>query len=234
MSDRFLEDSFKAVGGRFPIPVKALRNKLDDCRAMVFDWDGVFNDGRKGGGTASGFSEADSMGTNMLRYGLWHRHGKLPYTAIITGEDNRGAIEFAEREHFSAIYSRVRRKQEVVAHLCEHNGLEPGQVACVFDDINDLAMAGTCGLRLLVRRDSSPLFVQFVERGNFCDYVSGANAGGHAVREICELLLGAMNLYGKVVMSRLDSDDSYARYFAARQAATTIAYMQDENGIRKS
>jgi 3-deoxy-D-manno-octulosonate 8-phosphate phosphatase (KDO 8-P phosphatase) len=171
-----LFDKFHAAGGRFVTPVEELTEKLDQCRAIVFDWDGVFNAGRKGHMTSSGFSEADSMGTNMLRYGLWRRLGGLPYSAIISGEDNESAIAFAGREHLTAVYTGIRKKQDVIAHLCDENGLQAQQIACVFDDVNDLPMAAVCGLRLMVRRDASPMFADFVERQKTCDYVTGATA----------------------------------------------------------
>ncbi len=60
-------EKFTAAGGSFVTPVEELIQKLDECRAVVFDWDGVFNAGRKGQASSSGFSEVDSMGTNMLR-----------------------------------------------------------------------------------------------------------------------------------------------------------------------
>ena len=196
-----------------------MTEKLAQCRAIVFDWDGVFNSGRKGGARASGFSEADSMGTNMLRYGLWRKLGELPYTAIISGEDNESAVAFAAREHLTAAYTGIRRKQDVIAHLCAENDLQPGAIACVFDDINDLPMAEACGLRFVVRRDASPLFADYVERRGLCDYISGAQSGSYPVREICELLLGLMAVYDEVVASRVASDADYEAYFNARQAA---------------
>ncbi len=97
-----LVEKFTAAGGNFVTPVEELIQKLAECRAVVFDWDGVFNAGRKGQTSSSGFSEVDSMGTNMLRYGLWRRQGVLPYTAIISGENNESAVAFAEREHLTA------------------------------------------------------------------------------------------------------------------------------------
>lgn len=230
MSIRDLVDRFGTAGGRFLTTADDMRKKLDQCRAVVFDWDGVFNDGQKAPGISSGYSEADSMGTNMLRYGLWLRDGELPYTAIITGENNDGATAFAEREHLAAIYSGIRRKQDVVAHLCAENGLNPGQVACVFDDINDLAMAETCGLRLMVRRDASPLFTDFVAREKLCDYVSGMHGGSNAVREICELLLGLMDSLADVVRSRVAFDEAYDGYFKVRQSASTAKYSGSDLG----
>ena len=61
---------FESEGGEFITPPFVLMEKLKNIKAIVFDWDGVFNEGVKGGGNHSGFSEIDSMGTNMLRFSL--------------------------------------------------------------------------------------------------------------------------------------------------------------------
>jgi 3-deoxy-D-manno-octulosonate 8-phosphate phosphatase (KDO 8-P phosphatase) len=205
-----LVEKFSAAGGDFVTPVAQLTQKLEQCRAIVFDWDGVFNAGRKDHSSSSGFSEADSMGTNMLRYGFWRRLGELPYTAIISGENNESAIAFAEREHLTAVYTGIRSKQHVIEHLCGEHDLQPAQIACVFDDINDLPMAEVCGIRFMVRRSAR---------------------GAYPVREICELLLGLMDVFDDVVASRGARDAEYEGYFKIRQAAATRLYRQDDDEI---
>ena len=219
-----LVEKFTAAGGNFVTPAEELLQKLAECRAVVFDWDGVFNAGRKGHTSSSGFAEVDSMGMNMLRYGLWRRQGELPYTAIITGENNESAIGFAEREHLTAVYTGIRSKQHVIEHLCGEHELKPAQIACVFDDINDLPMAEVCGIRFMVRCSASPMFADYVERHDFCDYVTGAKSGGYPVREICELLLGLLDAYDDVVTSRVAFDAEYNQYLDARQSVVTACY----------
>ena len=226
-----LVERFSAAGGCFVTPVEELTHKLEQCRAIVFDWDGVFNAGRKGQSSSSGFSEADSMGTNMLRYGLWRRLGQLPYAAIISGENNESAIAFAEREHLTAVFTGMRDKKQVITHICDNDNLQPEQIACVFDDINDLPMAAECGLRFRVHRKASPMFAEFADRREFCDYVTGANSDSFAVREICELMLGLMGSYTDVVASRVARDARYEDYFTIRQAVVTRLYGQEEETI---
>ncbi len=212
---------FKELGGTFLTDVAALSKRLEVVRALVFDWDGVFNEGAKQQGTDSGFSEADSMGTNMFRYGLWRRDGALPITAIITGQHNATAESFAKREHFHAVYPGVENKGATINQFCATYGLEREQVACVFDDINDLGMAAECGVRFLVRRSSSPLLQEFAIRNEYCDYVTAAEGNRYAVREIAELALGVMGVFDAVVRSRSVHDDDYKQYFSARQAVET-------------
>ncbi len=208
---------FESGGGRFVRPAADIAAKLGRCRGIVFDWDGVFNPGRKGE-TPSDFSEVDSMGTNMLRYGLWRAAGSLPFTAIISGENNATAARFAEREHFDAVYTGIRDKREIIAKITAEQGIEAEQLICVFDDINDLGMAALCGVRLMVKRDSSPLLASYAARQGACDYLAGS--ASYAVREVCELLLGLLGAYDEVVSSRVAVDEDYERYFEARQAVT--------------
>ena len=212
---------FTELGGVFLTEPEALAGRLSRVKGLVFDWDGVFNRGAKGPGISSTFSEADSMGTNMLRYGLWRAQGALPTTAIVTGEDNPSAALFAKREHFDALYQRVKNKAAAIDQLCSETGLERSEFACVFDDINDLNMAAGCGVRVLVARKSSPMLQEFASRNDVCDYITAAEADGYAVREAAELLLGLMGAFDAVVESRTAVDENYSRYFSARQAVET-------------
>jgi 3-deoxy-D-manno-octulosonate 8-phosphate phosphatase (KDO 8-P phosphatase) len=216
-----LQQRFCALGARFLIDADRLAERLLTVRALVFDWDGVFNSGAKGDGSPSTFSESDSMGTNLWRYALWRRHGRLPLTVVVTGAKNSTAESFAKREHFSLVCSNVLDKGKLLSELAERHHLEAAGIACMFDDVNDLAMAAQCGARFMVRRPSSPMLEDFVAGEGLCDYVTAAEAGRFAVREVAELALGLTGDYRAVVESRRDFDDAYAEFFAARQAAET-------------
>jgi 3-deoxy-D-manno-octulosonate 8-phosphate phosphatase (KDO 8-P phosphatase) len=225
------DEPFRIAGGDFVATPATLSRKLAGVKALIFDWDGVFGTGGKGGSGSGGFNETDSMGVNMLRYGLWRREQRLAVTAIVSGEDNRDAIEFAEREHLQAIYLRVPDKRLALRHLCESHDLAGDEVAFVFDDINDLGIAGECGLRCLVRRAASPLFRDYVVRRGLCEYVTANDASGHAVREIAEMLLGQMGVYDEVVGSRAAFDAEYRTFFAARQTCATEQFGVHEGRI---
>jgi 3-deoxy-D-manno-octulosonate 8-phosphate phosphatase (KDO 8-P phosphatase) len=219
--DAELEARFTKLGGVFMTPVSVLRERLRGIRGLVSDWDGVFNAGSKGEGASSTFGEPDSMGTNLLRYALYREHNRLPVAALITGEDNPSARAFAQREHFHAIYHGARTKTASIEALCAVHKLSSEQLICIFDDVNDLGMAFGCGIRVLVRRDASPLLHDYVARQGLCDYITAHPAEQHAVREVCELLLGLLGSFDAVVASRVASDPVYLGYFAARQSVTT-------------
>jgi 3-deoxy-D-manno-octulosonate 8-phosphate phosphatase (KDO 8-P phosphatase) len=210
---------FRSIDGQFVTDVREIASRLEHCRAFVFDWDGVWNAGRKGSSMASGFAEADSMGLNMLRYGFWRQRGEIPFTAIISGENNRSAAEFAEREHLHDVYTRVTNKRRVIAHLCERERLEAENIVCMYDDINDLSMAIGAGIRVMARRDASLMLLDYTERRSLCDYRTGSS--DYPVRETCELLLAMLGNFDEVVDSRVAYDADYQAYFAARQAIAT-------------
>jgi 3-deoxy-D-manno-octulosonate 8-phosphate phosphatase (KDO 8-P phosphatase) len=212
---------FAELGGRFLTDPQQLTVRLGEIRALVFDWDGVFNTGAKGHAAQSGFNEADSMGTNMLRYGLWRRDGDLPVTAIITGENNPSAESFATREHFHAVYTGASDKAEAIDRLCAAYKLTTAQIACVFDDINDIGMARQCGARFLVPRGADSLFQDYLTRNGCVDYATAASSGRFAVREVAELVLGLLGVFDAVVDSRVAQDVPYRQYFSLRQEVET-------------
>ena len=226
-----VSQSFSALGGTFIIPAPQIAAKLKKIRALIFDWDGVFNDGFKGEGVPSTFGEADSMGINMLRYGLWRNSGQLPAVALISGQNNQTALQFAIREHFHDVYSGISNKRLAIQHLCTARRVKRDQIACVFDDINDLGMVSICGLSCLVDRPASPLLRRYISDKKICDYITGNRPRNHAVREIAELFLGLMGLYETVIESRIAYDQQYQHYFSQRQAISTLFFTQQKDKI---
>ena len=71
---------------------------------------------------------------------------------------------------------------------------------------------------------------EYVVRQGLCDYVTAHASERHAVREVCELLLGLLGSFDAVVASRVAWDRDYANYFAARQAVTTEIVEQSAIG----
>jgi 3-deoxy-D-manno-octulosonate 8-phosphate phosphatase (KDO 8-P phosphatase) len=226
--DELLLAPFLATGGRLLVSPSELRGRLQRVRAFLYDWDGVFNSGVKGAGSTSGFSEADAMGTNLLRFGLWMRDDQLPFTGILTGQNNPGAVELARRERFQVIYRGFLDKLRALRHLRDEFGIRPDQVCFLFDDVLDLGAAGECGLRILVCNGAAPLLADRTARGGLCDYTTGREGGCHAVRETAELLLGFGGLYDEVLGERSRHSDRYRRYLSERNRSETIVLTADD------
>src|SRR5512138_1919784 len=112
-----LEQEFVKSGGIFLTSPKEIGSALKTIKAFIFDWDGVFNDGRKTSVSDSSFSEIDSMGINLLRFDYWLRYNRFPQMFIITGMKNETAAGFARREHFDGIFQNSKNKKEALECL---------------------------------------------------------------------------------------------------------------------
>ena len=220
---------FRAGGASLVAPVGDIRARLSGVRAFLFDWDGVFNTGRKSEGSPSGFSEADSMGTNLLRFAWWLRdHGSLPCTGILTGQDNPTAVRLAERERFQAVYRGFLNKRAALDDIQSRFDIRPEQICFLFDDVLDLGVAGQCGLRILVRNGGAPLLAEHAQAEGLCEYVTGREGGAHAVRETAELLLGLTGDYQRVVTERASHSDLYRSYLDQRSAGAPVVLSPDD------
>ena len=223
------EDIFSSNGGEFITPPKKLRDKLNNIKAILLDWDGVFNSGEKGE-IPSSFSEVDSMGVNMLRFGYYMILGHVPYTAIVTGETNQTAFTWAKREQFDNVFYQVKHKVDLLSQLKAEQGIEPDQILFVFDDILDLSLAKEVGARFLVNRKANPLFSAYCIKNKLCDYLTYSSGNENAVREISEVTLDALGKFDATVEERILFDGIYRQYMDEKMAKTTV-YMRSENRV---
>ena len=219
-------NAFKhSFAGEFLSSPQEISSKLEKIKAVIFDWDGVFHGGYKDCQGQSSFSEADSMGTNLLRYAYWIKNSKQLHAAIVTGEGNAAAVKLSDREHFDLVYLGIADKKQALDHACSQWGIKPCQVACVFDDINDLSLVNDCGLKIQISRQASPLFSNYVKEKGLADYVTASCGGQHAVREACELFMGLLGIYDKIIASRVSFDETYQCYWQIRNSNKTNHYV---------
>jgi 3-deoxy-D-manno-octulosonate 8-phosphate phosphatase (KDO 8-P phosphatase) len=214
--------------GKFLIEPELLGQKLSGIRAVVFDWDGVFNNGIKNTDGSSAFSEIDAMGTNLLRFSHFLVSQDNLFTAIITGEKNPLAFLFARREHFNEVYYKIRHKSEGINHLCKSNNLQPHEIAFIFDDALDFSAAQICGGRIMVGRSASPLLTDFAIDHRLVDYITFAEGGNHAVRESAELIMALSGKYNETIQQRMEFSDAYKRFWRMRNLTEPIFYTTDE------
>lgn len=227
-----IQEIFEGQGGEFVTPFSAIQKRLSVVKAFVFDWDGVFNNGAKSSGYHAPFSEADSMGINLLRFDFWCRHQGLPLVYIVTGEDNPTAIYFAQRENFHAVYQQIKDKSQAIQHICDRHNITAAEIACFWDDVTDLSMAKLCGLRIMLRRSASPLFEGFARKAGLCDYITGHSGDRHGLREASELIIGMQGMYDERITARYMFDTSYQQYFELRKKMYP-AFFQWREGMQE-
>ncbi len=231
LSPENVVDRFREAGGLFNVGAAELIAKAHRLQALVFDWDGVFNDGTKDSDAGSPFAEADSMGLNLLRFGLHQSIGRLPSVCVITGEHNSTALHFARRERLHCVYRGIPHKVQALADFCDRFGLASQEVAVLFDDVNDLSLLPEAGLRVLVRRPAGILFTDYVFRHGLCDYATFSEGGANAVREVCELLLGVLGRFDAVLHERTQQSPAYRSYWEERQQVETLLRSERDGRI---
>lgn len=200
-------------------------NKLDqfkNIKAILFDWDGVFHSGHKNHLGESSFSEADSMGLNLIRLGIYLETGQIPYTAIITGEQNPTAHYLAEREHLHGLFYKVKDKKIILDYLLDNYAISASDILFVFDDVLDLSLAREVGLRFMVSRKSSRILREFAIHEDLVDFVTNSEGHEHAVREIVEFTLDCMGIFKKTVNCRINFGEDYQTYWNDRQSIQTL------------
>lgn len=184
-------------------------------KALVLDWDGVFHEGRKGPDGSSSFSEIDSMGLNLLRYGYYLKFKKLLPVAIVTGELNPSAEAFARREHLSHFCFFAKDKRRAIAPLSEAWKVDAAQWGFVFDDVLDFGLAAQVGLRAMVYREACEETYHYAVNQGWVDWTLQPE---HAVRRFAERYLTESGQWEAVVEGRMQLSDSYKAYWNARQA----------------
>lgn len=221
-------DLFTAIGGEFFTQPDAISKQWRDIRAVIFDWDGVFNSGHKTAEQGSGFSEPDAMAVNLLRFSHYlQQQGNMMITVIITGEINAAAFQFAKREKFNAVYYSMSHKVEALEHLSRAYSIHPSQVLFFFDDVLDLSVARLAGLRLNIGRKASPAFKQYLKEKNLVDYITAHNGGEYGIREGVEMILSNEGIFTEAVNRRVDFDQTYQDYLLQRRAQQTYAYTKN-------
>lgn len=224
------EKTFLEWMGEFISPFGIIREKLHKTKALIFDWDGIFNSGAKGT-VPSNFNEIDSMGVNMMRFGFYLLHDTIPFTAIVTGENNQTAFRWATREHLDAVYFKVKDKKLIIPELKEQYQIPPEEILFVFDDILDLSLAQETGLKFLVRHRANPLFIEYCRQNKLCDYITANSGDQKAVREISELSLYAIEKFEQTIEYRTQFEGPYSNFLRLKNNLATKVYKASSEGF---
>jgi 3-deoxy-D-manno-octulosonate 8-phosphate phosphatase (KDO 8-P phosphatase) len=220
---------FQNQGAEILRPFPYYKTHFPNIKAFLFDWDGVFNEGWKGEGVPNPFSEIDSMGINMLRFGIWLKTGHLPQVFIITGLKNLSAKTIANREGFTALYLEMKNKSVALEHIKATHSLEPENMVCFFDDVLDVPMAKDCAFRMFVNRPSNPLFKEYLLKNKLCDYVTACKSGESPIREACEFILGMAGGYDQTIAQRIAFSEEFQAFMSFRATIKpTVYHLKDQ------
>ncbi len=173
------------------------------------------------------------MGLNMLRFAFYLKHGKLPFVGIISGEDNPTASFLAKRECLNGVYLKVKDKVQILPHLDQKYGVKAEDICFVYDDILDLSLAEKCGMRVLITRNSSPLFSDYCEKNQLVDFETSTGGGYGGTRQFSEFFLGMSGQYEDVVNKRVKYSQEYQDYIHLRAETMPEFYLYDQGVMKK-
>mgnify|MGYP001825498877 CR=1 FL=1 len=152
---------------------------LADVQLIAFDVDGVFTDGRfylsDAGIESKTFNTQDGFGVRrLLDAGI--------SVAVISGRQSEAVARRMQELGVPHVIQGCKDKVAALEAICTEIGLTPGQCAYVGDDIPDLPLLNQVGVSIAVANAVETVRAQ-------CDYLTQANGGSGAVREVCDLLL---------------------------------------------
>ena len=163
------------------VDLEKVRNQAAGIRLLVLDVDGVLTDGRihfdAKGRECKVFHVRDGFGIRrLLEAGV--------EIAIISGRKSVPVQKRAEELGIRHVYLGADNKLKVLNRLLDKLGFTAEQVACVGDDVPDLACLEAAGLAIAVADAHQDLDA-------VADWHTHNGGGMGAVREVCDLLLEA-------------------------------------------
>jgi 3-deoxy-D-manno-octulosonate 8-phosphate phosphatase (KDO 8-P phosphatase) len=158
-----------------------LHARASRVRLLSCDVDGVLTDGRilycDDGREIKAFSCLDGVGIKLLQ-----ESGAV--VAWITGSAAPAVTNRARNLGVTHVVLGAANKLEPWEQLRRQLGFAPDQCAHIGDDLPDLPIFVRCGLAVSVPNAPAPM-------RQHSHYVTRAQGGAGAVRELCELILSA-------------------------------------------
>ena len=164
-------------------------NKLKSIKLLLLDVDGVLTDGgivyTDDGAETKIFNVKDGLGVKLLMEAGIH-------LGIITGRRSNALFNRCKELGIDLIYDCVADKADALNRVLERTGFSADEVACIGDDLPDLALMRRAGFSIAV----ADAHVTVRERA---DMITSAKGGQGAVREACEAILKAKGLWESIL-----------------------------------
>ena len=161
--------------------------KAQQIKMVIFDVDGVLTDGSlfidNHGEEYKAFNSRDGLGMRILQ-----DTGIL--VGVITGRTS-GVVEHRMNSlklDPKNVFQGQTDKIPAFLQLCQQNHLHPNQTAYVGDDIIDIPVLNAAGLSIATA-DAHLLTKQH------SDWVTTANGGRGAARDVCEMIMQAQGTW---------------------------------------
>lgn len=175
------------------VPDQATIERASKITLLLMDVDGVLTDGKvfyvpqeSGlGYETKGFNCHDGLGFNFLNaIGIT--------TGFITGRESKAVAEYAENKHVRFLYQGNLDKIPVLNEILINASVADAEVAYIGDDLTDMPILKRAGLACVVGNARE-------EVKKAAHFITKANGGEGAVREVIELILKARGDWEKIL-----------------------------------
>jgi 3-deoxy-D-manno-octulosonate 8-phosphate phosphatase (KDO 8-P phosphatase) len=164
-------------------------NRLKGIKMLLLDVDGVLTDGvifyNDNGTESKAFNVKDGLGIKMLM-----EAGIL--LGIVTGRRSNALFNRCKELGIDLIYDGVSDKADALNRVLEGTGFSAEEIACMGDDLPDLALMRRTGFSIAV----ADAHITIRESA---DMITSAKGGHGAVREACEAILKAKGLWERIL-----------------------------------
>jgi len=168
---------------------KTLPEKLKDIQLLLLDVDGVLTDGSiifsDEASETKVFNVKDGLGLKLImEAGI--------KVGLVTGRTSKALHRRCHDLGIRYVYDGVQQKAQLLDKIVTETGVGADNTAFIGDDIPDLPLMRQVGLSIAVA-DAHELV------RDYSDWITSAPGGRGAVREVCDALLKARDLWEKLV-----------------------------------
>ena len=169
--------------------METVLKKAKHIRLVIFDVDGILTSGKilygPKGAEYKAFHAMDGLGIKLLQQAQIH-------VAIITAKQSESVSTRMQDLKVQFVYQGQSNKVPAYEELKLKLNFEDQNIAYAGDDLPDIPLLRRAGLAITVPHAPSIVKTQV-------DWITTANGGSGAVREICDTLLQAQGLYQSYV-----------------------------------
>ncbi len=168
-----------------------MKKKLNQIKLLLLDVDGVLTDGKitytDSGEEIKNFSVKDGLGIRLLI-------DSGVKVGIITGRSSNALFKRCENLGINKnmVFHGIKDKVKALETIFNNTGISYENMAFVGDDLPDIPVMKKVGVSFAVANASLDLI-------KMADYTTANKGGDGAVREICENILKATNLWDSVL-----------------------------------
>lgn len=168
--------------------INSALQKAAQVKLVIFDVDGVMTDGKiyftDQGDEYKGFHSQDGLGIKLLLdAGI--------EVAIITGRHSKIVQRRMQELGVNHIFQAQDKKLIAYEQLKTQLELHDHEISYTGDDLNDLPVIKRCGLGIAVA-NATPFVLKNAA------WITTASGGNGAVREVCEFILDAQNVFERL------------------------------------